>query len=135
MLLPERAQGGDITLSNSQVITILVGELTGSVTFPVQGDDVYADGETFNLSISSAVGGDYEQLVTTDIATVTVTDTINPVAITLNDPTVSEGGNVTITASVLSAPALARALRLAAAVQAELPLGQPDGPAQALPHA
>ena len=38
-------------------------------------------------------------------------------------------------ASVLSAPALARALRLAAAVQAELPLGQPDGPAQALPHA
>lgn len=38
-------------------------------------------------------------------------------------------------APVLSAPALARALRLAAAVQVELPLGLPSKPVHAQPHA
>ncbi|WP_460566091.1 retention module-containing protein, partial [Hydrogenophaga aquatica] len=80
-----------LTLSNGQQITILSGETSGSVTFPVQGDDPYKDGETFELTITDAEGGNYEDLDTSGaVATVTVNDTIDDTVVTLNDVTVSE---------------------------------------------
>ncbi|THF54992.1 retention module-containing protein [Pseudothauera rhizosphaerae] len=91
-----------ITLSNGATITIGVGETTGTSTeFAVQGDDVYNDGESYEVSITGASGGNYEALDTTDTATVTVTDTPDTTAITLSDVSVDEGaGTATITATV-----------------------------------
>ena len=98
-----------ITLDNGETITIDAGTTSGSVTFAVQGDDAYVDGESFDVSISSTSGGNYEDLNTDDVATVTVEDTIDTTTVTLSDPTVDEGGNATIvnnarTASVNNAP-------------------------------
>ena len=93
-----------LTLSNGETITIDAGTTSGSVTFAVQGDDAYVDGESFDVSISSTSGGNYEDLNTDDVATVTVEDTIDTTTVTLSDPTVDEGGNATITASVNNAP-------------------------------
>ncbi|WP_325049864.1 beta strand repeat-containing protein, partial [Legionella septentrionalis] len=93
-----------ITLSNGEIITIAVGQTSGSVTFPAPTDDAYIDAGTQTISISSATGGNYEQLNTSDTATITVQDTIDITAITLGDVTVDEGGNITLTANVENAP-------------------------------
>ncbi|RUR11676.1 DUF4097 domain-containing protein, partial [Legionella septentrionalis] len=93
-----------LTLSNGEVITILAGETSGSVTFPAPTDDAYIDAGTQTISISNATGGNYEQLNTSDTATITVQDTIDTTAITLGDVTVDEGGNITLTANVENAP-------------------------------
>ncbi|WP_314946419.1 immunoglobulin-like domain-containing protein, partial [Bradyrhizobium cosmicum] len=81
-------QGGNLvlTLSNGATITILAGQTTGTSTpFAVQGDDPYVDHESYDVSVTSATGGNYEALNTTDTATVTVNDTINTNFITLHD--------------------------------------------------
>ncbi|WP_035333486.1 immunoglobulin-like domain-containing protein, partial [Acinetobacter johnsonii] len=53
-----------ITLDNGQIITIAVGQTTGQVTFAnPNGEDVYVDGETLVIGVTSAVGGNYENLV------------------------------------------------------------------------
>ena len=44
-----------VTLANGEVITILAGSSFGTTTTPIQGDDVYIDGETITNSIVSAV--------------------------------------------------------------------------------
>ncbi|WP_325049374.1 immunoglobulin-like domain-containing protein, partial [Legionella septentrionalis] len=93
-----------ITLSNGEVITIAVGQTSGSVTFPAPTDDAYIDAGTQTISISSAVGGNYEQLDTSDTATITVQDTIDTTLVELSDVTVNEGGNITLTANVENAP-------------------------------
>ncbi|WP_325049678.1 immunoglobulin-like domain-containing protein, partial [Legionella septentrionalis] len=93
-----------ITLSNGEIITIAVGQTSGSVTFPAPTDDAYIDAGSQTISISSAVGGNYEQLDTSDTATITIQDTIDTTAVTLGDVTVNEGGMVTLTANVENAP-------------------------------
>ncbi|RUQ96538.1 immunoglobulin-like domain-containing protein, partial [Legionella septentrionalis] len=93
-----------LTLSNGQVITILAGQTSGSVTFPAPTDDAYIDADSQTISISSAAGGNYEQLDTSDTATITVQDTINTTTVTLGDVTVNEGGTITLTANVNNAP-------------------------------
>ncbi|MCP0914965.1 hypothetical protein NKV53_11580 [Legionella sp. 27cVA30] len=93
-----------LTLSNGEVITILAGQTSGSVTFPAPADDAYIDAGTQTISISSAAGGNYEQLDTSDTATITVQDTINTTTVTLGDVTVNEGGTITLTANVNNAP-------------------------------
>ncbi|MBR1126117.1 VWA domain-containing protein, partial [Bradyrhizobium lablabi] len=96
-----------VTLSNGVVITFTPGQLNASsAPQPAQGEDVYVDGEVIPVSITSVVGGNFEAIDKTDTATVTVNDTIDPTTITLNDPPVLEGGNVTLTATVSSAPQL-----------------------------
>src|SRR4029453_14396041 len=91
-----------ITLSNGATVTIPVGATSAASTaFAVQGDDPYADGESYAVSISGTPGGDYEALDTTDTALVTVNDTIDTTTVTLDDVTVFEGsGTATITAHV-----------------------------------
>ncbi|WP_325049679.1 immunoglobulin-like domain-containing protein, partial [Legionella septentrionalis] len=93
-----------ITLSNGEVITIAVGQTSGSVTFPASTDDAYIDAGSQTISISNATGGNYEQLDTSDTATITVQDTIDTTTVTLGDVTVNEGGMVTLTANVENAP-------------------------------
>ncbi|WP_158616489.1 immunoglobulin-like domain-containing protein, partial [Legionella septentrionalis] len=93
-----------LTLSNGEVITILAGQTSGSVTFPAPTDDAYVDAGSQTISISSASGGNYEQLDTSDTATITVQDTIDTTTVTLGDVTVNEGGTITLTASVNNAP-------------------------------
>ena len=94
-----------ITLSNGATVTIPVGSMSASSTpFAIQGDDVYKDGESYTVSVSGTVGGNYEALDTSDTATVTVNDTTDTTTVTLSDVTVNEGvGTATLTASVNNA--------------------------------
>ncbi|MEL0630481.1 DUF5801 repeats-in-toxin domain-containing protein [Psychromonas aquatilis] len=94
-----------LTLDNGQFITITAGQTTGSVTFANPNtEDVYLDGETLTYAITSSTGGNYENLNTDAVSTVTVTDTLDTTTITLDNPTVAEGTDITITASVDNAP-------------------------------
>ncbi|WP_221627178.1 immunoglobulin-like domain-containing protein [Halopseudomonas xiamenensis] len=93
-----------ITLSNGETITIVVGATSGtSDPFEIQTDDVYVDGESYDVTITGTTGGNFEDLVTTDTASVTVTDTIDPVyaKITVDHEAVLEGGELTYTVSLV----------------------------------
>ncbi|WP_309043112.1 immunoglobulin-like domain-containing protein [Marinobacter sediminicola] len=94
-----------LTLGNGQTITIAVGDTMGSVTFAnPKADTPYADGEVQEYSITGAIGGNYESLDISDKAVVTVKDTVDTTTVTLNDSTVVEGGDITISATVDHAP-------------------------------
>ena len=47
-----------VTLANGEVITILAGQSTGTTTTPIQGDDVYIDGETITNLDRQCGGGE-----------------------------------------------------------------------------
>ncbi|SFQ10757.1 Calx-beta domain-containing protein, partial [Mesorhizobium sp. NFR06] len=62
------------------------------------------DSQSYQVGVSGTSGGNFEALDTTDKATVTVHDTIDTTAITLDDVSVNEGaGTATITAHVANA--------------------------------
>ncbi|MER2100538.1 MAG: LapA family giant adhesin [Pseudomonas atacamensis] len=91
-----------VTLSNGAVITINAGETSGNVTFPAPSDDVYKDAGSVQATITSATGGNFENLVSSSApAVTTVTDTIDTSTVKLTaDTSVAEGGTVTYTATV-----------------------------------
>ncbi|MGF6129012.1 hypothetical protein QF019_004236 [Pseudomonas frederiksbergensis] len=91
-----------VTLSNGAVITIAAGATTGSVTVAAPADDVYKDAGKVETTISTATGGNFENLVPSTVPAVTnVTDTIDTSVVTLTaTSTVAEGGTVVYTASV-----------------------------------
>ncbi|OJT51924.1 retention module-containing protein, partial [Pseudomonas moraviensis] len=91
-----------VTLSNGAVITIKAGETSGNVTFPAPSDDVYKDSGSVQATITSATGGNFENLVSSTTPAVTqVTDTIDTSTVKLTaDTSVAEGGTVTYTATV-----------------------------------
>ncbi|MDR9860362.1 LapA family giant adhesin [Pseudomonas baetica] len=91
-----------VTLSNGAVITIDAGKTTGTVTVPAPADDVYKDAGTVQATISTATGGNFENLVPSTTPAVTeVTDTIDTSTVKLTaDTSVAEGGTVTYTATV-----------------------------------
>ncbi|WP_406227985.1 LapA family giant adhesin [Pseudomonas siliginis] len=91
-----------VTLSNGAVITIKAGETSGNVTFPAPSDDVYKDSGSVQATITSATGGNFENLVSSSApAVTTVTDTIDTSTVKLTaDTSVAEGGTVTYTATV-----------------------------------
>ncbi|WP_374707283.1 immunoglobulin-like domain-containing protein, partial [Pseudomonas sp. 008] len=91
-----------VTLSNGAVITIDAGKTTGTVTVPAPSDDVYKDAGTVQASISTATGGNFENLVpNTAPAVTTVNDTIDTSTVSLTaTANVAEGGTVVYTASV-----------------------------------
>ncbi|WP_047304465.1 immunoglobulin-like domain-containing protein, partial [Pseudomonas fluorescens] len=67
-----------VTLSNGSVITIEAGKTTGTVTIPAPADDVYRDAGSVQATISTATGGNFENLVPSTVPAVTsVTDTID----------------------------------------------------------
>ncbi|WP_339463918.1 retention module-containing protein, partial [Pseudomonas sp. EA_65y_Pfl2_P74] len=91
-----------VTLSNGAVITIEAGKTTGTVTVPAPADDVYKDAGKVEATISTATGGNFENLVPSTVTAVTeVTDTIDTSTVKLTaDASVAEGGTVTYTATV-----------------------------------
>ncbi|MCP1473774.1 hypothetical protein ABIA54_002140 [Pseudomonas sp. EB276 TE3739] len=91
-----------VTLSNGAVIIIKAGETTGTATVPAPSDDVYKDAGSVQATITSATGGNFENLVpSTAPAVTTVTDTIDTSTVKLTaDTSVAEGGTVTYTATV-----------------------------------
>ncbi|WP_460108180.1 LapA family giant adhesin [Pseudomonas sp. S3_H04] len=91
-----------VTLSNGSVITIDAGKTTGTVTVPAPADDVYKDAGTVQATISTATGGNFENLVpSTTPAVTSVTDTIDTTTVKLTaTTTAAEGGNVVYTATV-----------------------------------
>ncbi|HGM5553026.1 TPA: retention module-containing protein, partial [Pseudomonas putida] len=91
-----------VTLSNGAVITIEAGKTTGTVTVPAPADDVYKDAGKVEATISSATGGNFENLVPSTVPAVTnVTDTIDTTTVKLTaTESAAEGGTVTYTATV-----------------------------------
>ncbi|SDT65642.1 LapA family giant adhesin [Pseudomonas granadensis] len=91
-----------VTLSNGAVITIKAGETTGTTTVPAPSDDVYKDAGSVQAMITSATGGNFENLVpSTTPAITSVTDTIDTTSVKLTaTATAAEGGNVVYTATV-----------------------------------
>lgn len=92
-----------ITLSNGKEITIAAGQTTGQVTFDAP-NDVYinANTSTVSASITSASGGNFEDLQIDTTACVThIADTIDTTTVTLTaDTQVIEGGQITYTATL-----------------------------------
>ena len=103
------ASDGDttVTLANGQTITIANGETSGSVVTAVASDeDVYLDESTIQTSITTAVGGNFENLVVDDKpAVTTITDTIDDTTVSLDaTSTITEAGaDVTYTATLTNA--------------------------------
>jgi hypothetical protein len=102
-----------ITLSNGAVIVIPAGSNTGSVLVPVQGDDVYKDGETLQATVETVQGGGFTSITVNDQNVVTVvndtidtTDVVVGVSVVGGGETdnVIEGSEVTFRFSVNSAP-------------------------------
>ncbi|MBD3798147.1 MAG: hypothetical protein IE887_10605, partial [Campylobacterales bacterium] len=89
------------TLSNGSTITFNIGQTTStSTSFAVQGDDVYKDPETYDVSVSSMTGGgEYNNLDTTSVSTVNIVDTIDTVyaEISVDKSSVVEGGELIYT--------------------------------------
>jgi len=94
-----------LTLNNGEQITIAAGATTGSVTFAnPNGEDVYVDGESLVYSVAASSGGNYESLDTSSTSTVVVSDTDDTSTVSLDNPTVAEGSDITLTATVDNAP-------------------------------
>ncbi|WP_085647894.1 LapA family giant adhesin [Pseudomonas sp. B25(2017)] len=91
-----------VTLSNGAVITIEAGKTTGTVTVDAPKDDVYKDAGKVEATISTATGGNFENLVPSTVPAVTqVTDTIDTTTVKLTaTESAAEGGTVTYTATV-----------------------------------
>ncbi|MPQ87261.1 hypothetical protein F0170_26785, partial [Pseudomonas sp. MAFF 730085] len=92
----------NVTLSNGSVITIKAGESVGTVAVDTPANDVYANGSTVSTTITSATGGNFENLVpNTAPAVTTIADSIDTTTATLTaNNSVTEGGNITYTATL-----------------------------------
>ncbi|AZF24338.1 retention module-containing protein [Pseudomonas sp. R2-60-08W] len=92
----------NVTLSNGSVITIKAGESTGTVVVDTPANDVYVNGSTVSTTITSATGGNFENLVpSTTPAVTTITDSVDSTTVTLTaGSTVTEGGQITYTATL-----------------------------------
>ncbi|QXE85396.1 retention module-containing protein [Geomonas nitrogeniifigens] len=104
------AAHGDVTvhLDNGQTITIADGHTTGTVDHTFANiDDVYVDPSSSSVAISSASGGNFENLVVDHTAaTVSIADTVNDTTVSLgvSPASITEAGaTVTYTATLTSA--------------------------------
>ncbi|SFA64392.1 retention module-containing protein, partial [Pseudomonas sp. NFPP13] len=91
-----------ITLSNGSVITIEAGKSSGSIDVPAPANDVYKNGDTIEVGITKAEGGNFENLQPSpDKAVTTVTDSIDDTGLSLSaTDTVAEGGSIVYTATL-----------------------------------
>ncbi|MDR3004994.1 MAG: retention module-containing protein, partial [Acidovorax sp.] len=101
-------QGSDlvITLKTGEVITIKVGQTTGSVDVPTRTDDGFLQGTDAKIfAIDKASGGNYEALDTSSTTHTDVVDDEDATKIELSsDKSVTEGDKITVTATVDKAP-------------------------------
>ncbi|HGY0994951.1 TPA: retention module-containing protein, partial [Aeromonas salmonicida subsp. pectinolytica] len=104
--LDEPVFGSDlvIQLSNGAVITIPVGQSSGSVTVAAPADSPYVDPSTITVSITGAQGGGFNQIISGPSTTTQINDTVDTTTVTLssasNRQNVTEGGSIVYTASV-----------------------------------
>ncbi|MBK0155677.1 retention module-containing protein, partial [Pseudomonas sp. S75] len=91
-----------VTLSNGQTITVDAGKSSGSIDFQTPANDVYNNGSTVNTTITSATGGNFENLVPNPTPAQTViNDSVDTTTATLTaTPSVTEGGVITYTVSL-----------------------------------
>ncbi|NQD78481.1 immunoglobulin-like domain-containing protein, partial [Pseudomonas sp. CM27] len=96
-----------VTLSTGATLTFAAGETTKSYAAPAQGEDVFKDEGKITVSITKAevFGEQLENLQIGKAATVAVTDTQSPVTaeLTVDNTTVTEGGKITYTVTLVSA--------------------------------
>ncbi|WP_276530284.1 immunoglobulin-like domain-containing protein, partial [Shewanella indica] len=117
-----------LTLSNGASITIAAGQTEGTVTVDAPTDDVYQDGETLSVNVTGAEGGNYEDLDLGNSVDTTVNDTIDTTTVTLTAPAeVSEGGQITYTATVNNAPETDLVLTLSNGASITIAAGQTEG--------
>ncbi|MDP9691636.1 UNVERIFIED_ORG: surface adhesion protein, partial [Pseudomonas mohnii] len=99
-----------VTLSNGQSVTIAAGSTQTTYALPAQGDDVYKDGESIKLGITTAAvdGQTFENLVIGNEAEVNIGDTTSEViaTLTVDKSSVVEGGLVTYTVTLSNAAGL-----------------------------
>ncbi|WP_372242824.1 immunoglobulin-like domain-containing protein [Pseudomonas sp. B14-6] len=91
-----------VKLSNGETITIEAGKTSGSVTIAAPSDDVYKDAGKLTVKMTDASGGNFEKLdgSKTSVST-TVKDTVDTTSLSLSaSHTVSEGGQITYTATL-----------------------------------
>ncbi|VVP51235.1 hypothetical protein PS870_05336 [Pseudomonas fluorescens] len=91
-----------VKLSNGETITIAAGKTSGSVTIAAPSDDVYKDAGKLTVKMTDASGGNFEKLdVSKTSVSTTVKDTVDTTSLSLSaSHTVSEGGQITYTASL-----------------------------------
>ncbi|WP_145190891.1 retention module-containing protein, partial [Pseudomonas sp. URMO17WK12:I11] len=120
-----------VTLANGQIITIPVGQSSGTATGAVS-NDVYQGHDAVTNSITSVSGGNFESLVAnTDIVSTAVTDVTDTTTVTLTaTPSVAEGGTIVYTASV-GAPVTGSSVTvtLSGGQTITIPVGQSSGTA------
>ncbi|WP_180349321.1 retention module-containing protein [Aeromonas veronii] len=105
--LDEPVFGSDlvIQLSNGAVITIPVGQSSGSVTVAAPADSPYVDPSTISVSITGTQGSGFNQIITGPSTTTQINDTVDTTTVTLGAPAqVNEGGQITYSANVNNAP-------------------------------
>ncbi|MFC3283205.1 retention module-containing protein [Litchfieldella rifensis] len=118
-----------ITLNNGQTITIAAGATSGSVTFDSRVDDAYLQGtETLALSITGTRGGNYEDLDSSATTSTDVVDDSDTTTISLSAPAqVTEGDDITVTATVDNAPATDLTITLNNGQQITIAAGATEG--------
>ncbi|WP_421241868.1 retention module-containing protein, partial [Aeromonas enteropelogenes] len=94
-----------VTLSNGAVITIPVGQSSGSVTVAAPSDSPYVDPSTITVAITGTQGGGFNQIIIGPSTTTEINDTVDTTTVTLSAPAqVNEGSQITYSASVNNAP-------------------------------
>ncbi|WP_369692947.1 immunoglobulin-like domain-containing protein [Halomonas sp. BL6] len=74
-----------VTLSNGATITFAPGATESTSTaFAIQGDDVYLDSESYEVSVSDSGDHNFESLDISDKATVTVNDTVDTTTVSIS---------------------------------------------------
>ncbi|WEZ88825.1 retention module-containing protein [Pseudomonas sp. NyZ480] len=121
-----------VTLSNGVSIVIAANQTSGSVSVPAPSDDRYIDAGVVSSRITSATGGDFENLTINGTpAVTTVTDTPDTSTVTLTaTPFVAESGTIVYTATV-DAPVTGSpvVVTLANGQTITIPVGQSSGTA------
>ena len=98
--LSAASQGDTTVVTDKGSIVIHDGQTTGTlVVAGANGEDVYKDASSLQVSITSASGGNFENLVVgTASATATIVDSITPVTVDLSASTgVAESGTAAYT--------------------------------------
>ncbi|UVL40665.1 retention module-containing protein [Pseudomonas sp. B21-040] len=118
-----------IKLSNGETITIAAGQTKGSVTIAAPADDVYRDPALLTVKVTDASGGNFEKLdVSKGSVTTIVLDTINTTSLSLSaSHTVSEGGQITYTATLSNPTDTAMTVKLSNGAVIQIAAGAASG--------
>ncbi|MCS3841144.1 surface adhesion protein [Pseudomonas sp. JAI111] len=118
-----------VKLSNGETITIAAGQTSGSVTIAAPGDDVYKDAGKLTVKITDASGGNFENLdVSKTSVTTAVKDTIDSTSLSLSaSNTVSEGGQITYTATLSNPTDTAMTVKLSNGAVINIAAGASSG--------